>query len=159
MNDADEWSRLTDAYGAQYDPRPALAAITNGKADEGFHELWERVHHQGDLGTAAYAVVPELARLTAKAGRPDWRAYALIATIEERRTVPGSAPVPKWLRDPYAMAMRDLVGPAAKHLSNTNDDLEVRSLLAVIAHAKGERTIGIIALWTEDERQEVLGEL
>lgn len=159
MNDTDEWSRLTDACGAEYDPRCALAAIASGNPDEGYDELWRRVHHQGDLGTAAYAVVPELVRLMANADKPDWRAYALVATIEERRTVSGSAPVPRWLWDPYAMAMSDLVGPATKHLRSTKNDLEVRSLLAVIAQAKGERTLGAIALWTEDERREVLGKL
>src|SRR4051812_28448605 len=101
MNETSDWSRLTDASGEPYDPRPALNAVVNGDAAEGYDELWERLHHQGDLGTAAYAAVPELVRIVQGARLPDWRAYALIATIEERRNAEGSPPLPQWLSEPY----------------------------------------------------------
>ena len=159
MNETGDWSRLTDAYGDPYDPRPALAAIGRGDADQAFDELWQRAHHQGDLGTAAYAIVPELARLMADAAEPDWRAYALIATIEERRKAAGNPSVPDWLTRPYETAMREVVRPALAHLRGADGELEVRSILAVLAHAKGQPTIGAIALWTEDERRDALGEL
>jgi hypothetical protein len=159
MNEIADWSRLTDASGEPYDPRPALDAVANGDADEGYDELWQRLHHQGDLGTAAYAAVPELVRLVQGAALPDWRAYALTATIEERRKADGSPPIPHWLSEAYAMALADVVQPATDHLRLTEADLEVRSLLATIAQAKGQRTIGAICLWTEDERAEALGEL
>jgi len=159
MNETGDWPRLTDAYGDTYDPRPALDAIGSGNAGQAYDELWQRAHHQGDLGTAAYAIVPELARLMAEATKPDWRAYALIATIEERRRADGNPPIPDWLVRPYEAAMREVVSPALAHLGGADGDPEVRSLLAVIAHAKVQPTIGSIALWTEDERAEALGEL
>jgi hypothetical protein len=89
---------------------------------------------------------------------PDWRAYALIATIDECRKTDGSPAIPQWLSNPYAKAMRDVVQPAAEHLLLTDADLEVRSLLATIAQSKGQRTIGTFSLWTEDERAEAIGE-
>lgn len=159
MDETGNWSRLTDANGDAYHPRPALAAIASGSADEGYDELWQRAHHQGDLGTAAYAVVPELVRLMSDAPEPDWRAYALIATIEERRNRDRNPPVPEWLASAYETAMRQVVQSALTHLRGTEEDTEVRSLLAVLAHAKRQPTIGAIALWTEDERREALGEL
>jgi hypothetical protein len=158
MNETGDWSQLTDAYGDAYDPRPALAAIASGKDDEGFDELWRRAHHQGDLGTAAYAIVPALVRLTASSAEPNWRLYALIATIEERRSAHGNPPVTDWLERSYEAAMREVVQPALAHFERADGDAEVRSILAVLAHAKGQRTIGQIALWTEDERREALGE-
>lgn len=159
MNDTGDWSQLTDASGDSYDPREALKAIASGDADNGYEELWHRVHHQGDLGTAAYAVVPDLVRLMSDRARPDWRAYALIATIEERRKADRNPSIPDRLEGPYVTAMREVVEPALSHLRGVDNDADVRSLLAVLAHAKGQRTIGAIALWTEDERQEVLGEI
>ncbi len=158
MNEAADWTHLTDANGEHYDPRPALKAVANGNASEGYDELWRRLHHQGDLGTAAYAVVPELVRLVRRSPLPDWRAYSLIATIEERRQAGGSPAMPHWLSEPYAAALADVVQPATDHLRLTDADLEVRSLLAAIAQAKGQWTIGAISLWTEDERAEALGE-
>jgi len=158
MNETADWSRLTDANGDPYDPRPALSAVASGDADAGYEELWERLHHQGDLGTAAYAAVPELVRLVQNAPLPEWRAYTLIATIDERRKADSSPPLPQWLSEPYAAAMAEVVEPATHHLRTTDADLEVRSLLAAIAQAKGQRTLGAISLWTEDERAEALGE-
>jgi hypothetical protein len=96
MNNTSDWSGLTDANGNSYDPSAALTAIANGNFAEGYDELWQRVHHQGELGTAAYAVVPELVRLMQSARLPDWRAYALIATIDECRKSRGPS-VPAWL--------------------------------------------------------------
>ena len=159
MNDTGDWSRLTDANGEHYDPRGALKAIASGDTDNGYDELWQRVHHQGDLGTAAYAVVPNLVSLMSHRAKPDWRAYALIATVEERRKADRNPNIPDWLQGPYETAMRDVIGPALSHLRGVNDDADVRSLLAVLAHAKGQPTVGAIALWTEDERQEALGEI
>ncbi|MGE5563963.1 MAG: hypothetical protein ACM3ZV_11770 [Bacillota bacterium] len=159
MNDTDDWSQLTDAKGDPYDPRAALKAIASGDADHGYDELWQRVHHQGDLGTAAYAVVPDLVRLMSHRAKPDWRAYALIAIIEERRKADRNPNIPDWLEGPYVTAMREVVEPALSHLRDVDDDADVRSLLAVLAHAKGQPTVGAFALWTEDERQEALREI
>jgi hypothetical protein len=104
-------------------------------------------------------VVPELVRFLTKRAEPEWRAYALIATIEERRGADGNPPVPDWLASSYEAAMRDVIAPALAHLRDAQDDADVRSLLAVLAHAKGQASIGAIALWEEDERREALGEL
>lgn len=158
MSDTGDWSRLTDANGDPYDPRAALDSIASGGA-EGYDELWRRAHHQGDLGTAAYAIVPELVRLMRDAPKPDWRAYSLIAVIEERRRGERSPPIPEWLASSYETAMRQVIPCALAHLQCTDEDIEVRCLLAVLAHAKRQPTIAAIALWTEDERREVLGEL
>ena len=161
MNRSADWSQLMDVSGEPYDARLAIKAIASGaadQADEAYDELWERAHHQGDLGTVAYSIVPELVRLMSSAERSDWRAYGLIATIEECRTADGNPPVPGWLKHAYETSMREIIEPALAHLRSAEGDLEVRSLLAVIAHAKGQPSIAAIALWTEDERREALEE-
>lgn len=158
MTKLDPWLDLTDAYGRSYDPRPALGAIASGASD-GYDELWEQLHHQGDLGTAAYAAVPELARLIADSPKPDWRAYALLATVEERRRARGNPPLPLWLEEPYRLALRTVIDPALAHLRGADGPETVTSILAVVAHAKGQHSLAALALWTEDERQEALGEL
>ena len=158
MSNHEHWSKLTDANGQLYDPRPALKAAEGGHAEAAYAELWDRLHHQGDLGTAAYAAVPELAGQIGRASIPDWRAYALIATVEEQRHRAGNPAVPQWLDDSYRTAIGGLIEPALGHLRTAEGDEEVRSILAVLAHAKGQRSIGAIALWAEDERLEALGD-
>lgn len=157
MTNAEQWSELTDASGQPYDPRPALAAVAAGDAGAGYDELWERLHHQGDLGTAAYAAVPELVRCVEGAPEPDCRAYALIATVEEERLSGSKPAIPLWLAEQYSAALERVVDPALRHLQIATEDETVRSILAVVAHARGQHTIGAIALWTEDERREALG--
>ena len=158
MSSSEQWSSLTGSDGLPYDPRPAIDAIETGNADAAYAELGERLHHQGDLGTASYGALPELARAVDRASTADWRAYALAATIEEERHREDNPPVPQWLLEPYQTALNSFAESALKHLPDASQDEAVRSILAVLAHAKGQRTLGAIALWTEDERQEALGQ-
>jgi hypothetical protein len=44
-----------------------------------WQELWEELHHQGDVGDASYAAVPELVRIHRSESAVDWNPYALVA--------------------------------------------------------------------------------
>ncbi|PZU67528.1 MAG: hypothetical protein DI540_10540 [Sphingobium sp.] len=65
--------------------------------------------------------------------------------------------MPMELDDGYARAWENLLPFALRDLSSANDDPLVRSLIAVIAHAKKQHSLAVIALCTEDERQDMLG--
>src|SRR5215469_1203330 len=53
------WTELIGGYRTAFDPRPALHKLeSNVHAKEAWHELWEELHHQGDVGEASYAAVP-----------------------------------------------------------------------------------------------------
>jgi hypothetical protein len=140
-----------------YDPRPALEALRLGKIDFASKDLWGNLLHQGDVDTAAYASVPMLAKIIEGSAVGDWNAYALMASIEEGRLSGRNPPVPSLLRDQYFAAWAAIVKPALRDLALVEDDLGVRSILAVLAHAKGQHSLGVLALCTEDERQEMLG--
>ena len=63
LNDA-RWSELKGGYRIAYDPPPALAKLERDAGDaEAWEELWNELHHQGDVGEASYASVPELVRI------------------------------------------------------------------------------------------------
>jgi len=56
-----DWGELNDGYGAPYDPRPAIAKLRAEPLDQAaWGELWNELHHQGDVGAASYAAVPLL---------------------------------------------------------------------------------------------------
>lgn len=58
------WSDLKGGYRMKFDPRPFLSSIeTDEDTDAAWHELWEELHHQGDVGDASYAAVPHLVRI------------------------------------------------------------------------------------------------
>jgi len=159
MDISDErWSRLQGGYRMPYDPRPALQRLANGDVASAWEELWTELHHQGDLGLASFAAVPELVRIHKLRGVADWNTYALAVTIEEARANPDNPPLPEWLSDDYARAWVDLQQLALAEFPAAVAEELVHSLVAVLAFAKGRRTLGRMAMLTEDERQEMLGD-
>jgi hypothetical protein len=146
-----------DADGAPYDPLPAIAAWRDGGGDAAADELWDRLCHQGTVNSASYAAVGAIVQMIAGQASPGWRAYALLASIEEGRLSDGNPPVPAALEAAYRDGWKALLPLALRDLAIVQDDLTVRSILACIAHAKGQHTLAEIALCTEDERLEMLG--
>ena len=57
-------------------------------------ELWDELNHQGEVGVASYAAVPELVRIAGGATCRDWNIYGLVATIEVERHRKGNPSVP-----------------------------------------------------------------
>lgn len=149
-------TELLDAYGEPFDPRPVIARWRLGEEDGPTQELWERLYHQGEVGSASFAAIPDLVELIASSTQPDWNAYAILASVEEARTI-GDAMIPLSLADAYAEAWTTAQSLALQHLAHASEDKLVCSLLAVIAHAKGQHSLAAIALCTEDERCEMLG--
>jgi phytoene/squalene synthetase len=115
-------------------------------------------HHQGDIGMASFAAVPELVRIHETRRIADWNFYALVATIEEARENPGNPQLPEWLCNEYEIAWRDLERLALSDFHAATDDSLVHSLIAVLALCKGRRTMARMAMLTEDERLEMLGD-
>ena len=92
-----------------FDPRPSLRNLeSNVHAKEAWHELWEELHHQGDVGEASYAAVPHLVRIHGKRKMAGWNTYALVAVIEMARGKGKNPEVPGWLREEYFAAIQDL---------------------------------------------------
>ena len=150
------WTRLNSADRALYDPRPALRRLREGDATV-WDELFNKLHRQGDIGDAAFAAVPHLVDIHAERAAPEWKTFALSALIEHRRGVGGNPDVPAALEAPYEAAWPRLARLALQELPGAGASEAVRSLLAVLAFAKGERTIGLFAIdFTEDEREEIL---
>ncbi len=146
------------AYGEPYDPRPAIEAWRAGQIEDGSQELWDKLVHQGTVNSASYAAVGELVRMMQEQAAPDWNAYALVAAIEEGRLAEGNPRVPPELEQEYREAWTALLPLALRHLGKPQDDLTDRAVLAVVAHAKGQHRLGTIALCTEEERAEMLGQ-
>jgi hypothetical protein len=158
MDLADEhWAVLQGGYRRPYDVRPALQRFAAGDMAV-WEEFWQELHHQGDVGEASYAAIIEIVRAYATHVRPDWNVFALAATVEEARHGAGNPALPAWLADDYESAWRQLEVRALADFPAVSNDESVSSILAVLALAKGKRTLARMALLTEDEREEMLGE-
>jgi hypothetical protein len=48
------WEKLLGGYRTAFDPRPALQNLESDvHVKDAWHELWEELHHQGDVGEAS----------------------------------------------------------------------------------------------------------
>ncbi|HEV2277951.1 MAG TPA: hypothetical protein VGS02_07235 [Acidobacteriaceae bacterium] len=128
------WEQLKGGYKMKYDPRPAIAKLESGQEVDGaWKELWNELHHQGDVGEASYAAVPELVRIHKQLGSVHWNIYALTAVIDLARANPSNPKLPDWLAASYFDAIRELAVSGAAEIFGTEDPDTARAILAVIA--------------------------
>jgi len=126
--DDERWESLKGGYQMPFDHRPAIAMLTpQTNRSEAWEELWENLHHQGDLGEASYASVPHLVRIYRESSEIDWNAYAMVAVIEVARTETKNPPIPDFLHNAYYQAIQDLAELGAKQISQTKDPETVRN--------------------------------
>lgn len=128
-------------YRVVFDPRPSLHNLeSNTHVKQAWHELWEQLHHQGDVGEASYTAVPHLVRIHGERKLDNWNTYALVAIIELARGKGKNPKVPEWLKAEYFSAIQDLAKLGATEILRAKDPEQVRVILSVIALAKGART-------------------
>lgn len=158
-NDA-RWSELRGGYRVPYDPRPALAKLEQAAdAPAAFDELWNKLHHQGDVDTASYAAVPHLVQLYAKHRQQGVNTYSLLGCIESERRAAHNPPIPTWLGAGYEEAWRRLAHLAVDDLARTSDPLLTRAAMGALAIARGLTRVGEILLdCTDDELEEMLAQ-
>jgi hypothetical protein len=151
--DDNRWNNLTCGYRLKCDPRPLLAQLESEQTRvTAWHELWEELHHQGDVGEASYASVPHLVRIHRKGGLDAWNTYAIVAIIELARGKGTNPEVPRWLEEDYFRAIRELAEIGTAEISRAEEPDAVRAILGVIAIAKGLRTHGeFLVEYSEDE--------
>lgn len=138
------WPTLQGGYRMDYDATPALRELEAG--EDSWHELWEELHHQGDVGVASYAAVPQLVRIAAAATERGEDVYALCALIELERHRKHNPPLPDWLRDSYRSAWVQLAQLAARELQDAPEASMLNALFAVLAMARGELRLGALLL-------------
>ena len=121
-----------------------------------WEELWEELHHQGDVGDASYAAVPELVRIRRNGGGADWNLYAMVAIIELARTEPQNPELPDWLREDYLRSIQELAQMGTRDIWSAEDAESKRAILSIIAIAKGLRTHGkFLVAYSDDELLEL----
>jgi hypothetical protein len=136
------WRELEGGYRAPYDASEALARMEAGESV--WDELWEELHHQGDVGVASYAAIPQLVRISEARRASDWNLYALAATIEVERHRKNNPPLPDWLSFSYKSAWAGLVKLALADLAGKPDALTLRSALSVVALGRGDLKLGAL---------------
>jgi hypothetical protein len=138
--DDKRWEQLAGGYRTPFDPRPALLRLeSNLQLEDAWDELWEGLHHQGDVGEASYAAVPHIVRIYRERRGDRWRTFGLVALIELARGRSRNPEVPNWLKQYYFQAIQELAGLGSAGVMSEKDRDAIRAMLSVIAIAKGAR--------------------
>lgn len=154
------WRTLRGGYRVPYDPTPALRRLAAEWVNvPAWEELWNELHHQGDVDEASYAALTVIVDLAQRVPARGWNVYALAATIETERHARDNPGLPDWLVDDYRRTWTLLAELALADLRTNEDPLVVRSALAVVALARGATKLGaLIAFLDESEIDEYLEE-
>src|ERR1700690_2603995 len=150
--DDKQWQDLDGGYRTRFDPRPQLSKLADDKDTKvAWHELWEGLHHQGDVGVASYAAVPHLGQIYRNHNVADFNTCAIVAVIELARDNPKNPGVPEWLKQDYFRAIRELAEVAASEILRAKDLNESRAMLSILAIAAGARSHARFLLDYSDE--------
>jgi hypothetical protein len=157
--DDPRWSQLRGGYRTLYDPRKALLSLERGSdVSAVWNELWEELHHQGDVAEASYATVPHLVRIHRVRNVLEVNTYALAVVIEESRREHENPEMPSWLGAAYRSAWQDLVDLGLRDLRLAKEDSLIGPIIAALSYGKGLPMLGRIAMLTEQERRQILDE-
>lgn len=150
-DDDRRWGLLKGGYRIPYDPRPALSRLRSDGADaKAWADLWEHLHHQGDVDDAAYASVAALAGIHGATGLSTANLFALAATVEVERRRRTNPPLPDWLEADYHQAWRDLRHAALRELEHNTEAQTLQHATAVVLLSKGLDQLGAL-VWYHDD--------
>lgn len=138
------WSTLEGGYRVPYDASLPLMAIRAG--EDVWQELWEELHHQGDVGAASYAAIPQLVDICTEPAQRGDDFYALIALVEIERHRRDNPPLPEWLEDSYRAAWAQLPQIAARDLQGNLSASMQNAIFAVMALARGNIKLGAMLI-------------
>lgn len=144
-----------DAYGRPIDVRAWFDVAKKVGSPPDWSKMNDVLYHQGDIGTASYAVVPLVVRYLTEA-EISWEPFALIASIEEARLLGKAPAIPDELQEVYHEAIASSADCALRAFPRASDALLVRSIIAVLSVAKGEVAIATFALLDQSEQSELL---
>ena len=155
--DDKRWASLKGGYRVVFDPRPLFGALKSKESTaNAWEELWQNLHHQGDVGEASYAAIPHLVEIYRNSSKVDWNIYGIAAIIDLARTQGKNPKVPDFLQVAYFHSLQQLAQIGAKQIQQANDPDTVRAILSVIALSRGARIHARFLInYSEDELLEI----
>jgi hypothetical protein len=131
------WKHLKGGYKIAYDVSVPLRRLefTNDKKEieNIYQELWNELHHQGDVDLASYLAVPQLVRIAKKNNLFDWNVLAICATIEQQRQLGHNPALPELYEEYYQNGLTELKGFIVESIATIKDEITFRSALSALA--------------------------
>ena len=140
------WASLEGGYRTSYDASIPLkrleASSSSAQMQPVFEELWEELHHQGDVGIASYLAVPQLARIAKEKDVFDWNILGLCAVIEQQRHLAANPQLPKEFSEYYDNGLNELKSFILSKIGKPLDSETFRIACSTLATVSGEIKLG-----------------
>jgi hypothetical protein len=155
------WSTLEGGYKIPYNVSIPLKKLKHASRQDElasiFTELWDNLHHQGDVGTASYLAVPELVSICIDKKSLDWNFIGLCVVIENCRLDGRNPELPVEFQDDYFESLTQLEKYLLLHFKSITDQTALRLTLSLFATVNGQPGLGrAIEILDEDMLPEFL---
>ena len=149
------WQRAEGGYKVEYDasiPLRRLEETNEPSVIAGiFDELWNELHHQGDVGLASYLAVPQIVRIGITKNLFNWDVVGLCAVIELQRHLGDNPPLPAEYIDYYKAGLTDLRLFVLANIDKDLDEDAFRTALSALAACKGSIRLAKAIMELDDD--------
>jgi len=154
LND-NKWKELPGGYRIPFDASLPLKKLEQATTVEEieiiFIELWDELHHQGDVDLASYYAVPQIIRIAKEKKLFNYHIFGLVTTIEIERH--GDNPkLPTEFEATYLYSIQKELPELIKEIWQHKWDAALASTaLAALAISKGQIQMAKAILKMDDE--------
>ncbi len=149
------WQDLKGGYKTPYDVSLPLRKLEQADDPEAikliFQELWNELHHQGDVELASYLAVPQLVRIGRSKNLFTWNLLGLCAVIEQQRHLGNNPVLPPEFQHYYEEGLKSLKRFVLENLNRDLDDTTYIIALATLATCSGRIKLGKAIAELEDK--------
>lgn len=149
------WKELEGGYKIPYDVSVPLTqlewATSSTEVEKIFSELWNELHHQGDVGVASYMAIPQLVRISRDKGLFNWNVLTLCSTIEQQRHLGENPSLPTEYTEYYNNGLMELKEFILDNFRSIQDELTLRAALSALAVCNGEMKLSKAIIELSDD--------
>lgn len=140
------WTTLEGGYRIPYNASRPLRrlrdATRHDEVENIFTELWDNLHHQGNVGLASYMAVPQLVSICIDKSSLDWNYIGLCVLIENSRLAGNNPDLPHEYQDLYFGSLTQFERYLLLNFKNISDRNALRLSLALFATLNGQPGLG-----------------
>lgn len=148
------WKTLEGGYKNPFDASILLQQLEHTNDPETIkkivNELWNELHHQGDVGLASYLSLPHIVRIGKLKGLYDSNLLGLCCVIEQQRHLGNNPNLPIEFTDYYNKGLTDLEEFVLDNINKKLDNTTYTISLAALATCNGQIELGKAIMELED---------
>ncbi len=142
----DIWQELKGGQDTLFDASIVLKKLQEAndpkEINQVLKELWQGLHHEGNLGMASYFALPALVKIAREKKIFNWLFLLICSTIEQQRHLKDNPQLPASLVKYYNQGLDNLKLYVLENMQNEHNKLTQTTALATLATCNGQPKLG-----------------